>query len=226
MPGRIILKQIGLFFAISVFGALAPALIYIDTLWLVNGVKEWSLTELTQELFLLITAVIFITSALRNTQWRAGLMLAGGFYLVLLIRELDYFFDFIRHGAWLWFALSATVITLAYAWRHRTTIAPGLVALIRHPGFGYLMSGLVCVLVFSRLFGMSALWKNVLTDGYAYQVKASIEEGVELLGYSLNLFAALYWRFAPAQATSVAYSSVNVAHRTARSIGDEEYSWE
>lgn len=54
----------------------------------------------------------------------------------------------------------------------------------------------LAVLLFSRVFGMGALWHQVLGEGYARLVKTTVEEGIELPAYSLWLAASLehFWR--------------------------------
>jgi len=51
--------------------------------------------------------------------------------------------------------------------------------------------GLALLLAYSRLLGMGHLWRGVLGDGYERIVKNAIEEGAELLGYTVILVASL-----------------------------------
>lgn len=76
----------------------------------------------------------------------------------------------------------------------------GLADFVTHPGYGMMCAGLLCILVFSRLFGMSVLWQTLMLDGYNRVVKNMVEEGCELLGYGLCLLATLSYMktvFAP-----------------------------
>ncbi|WP_058912891.1 hypothetical protein [Entomohabitans teleogrylli] len=193
----IIVKQFLIFLLLAALTGLISSFVLIDVLWLESGVREISLTEISQELFLLITAALYLRCAIKREEIRGGLLLIAGFYATLFIRELDYWFDFIQHGAWLWFALSATGLALFAAWKARDSVARGLATFILHPGFAYTLCGLVTVLIFSRVFGMTMLWETLLNDGYANIVKTSIEEGTELLGYTLCLFSACYFSLAP-----------------------------
>ncbi len=59
------------------------------------------------------------------------------------------------------------------------------------PWYGILLSGLLAVLVFSRLFGMQVLWHAILEHGYMRVVKNAVEEGSESFGYMLCLAASL-----------------------------------
>jgi hypothetical protein len=45
-------------------------------------------------------------------------ILIGGFFLAMLIRELDGLFDLLSHGSWVWFALLATAGSLLAPLRH------------------------------------------------------------------------------------------------------------
>ncbi|EOW9564629.1 transporter, partial [Enterobacter hormaechei] len=63
------------------------------------------------------------------------------------------------------------------------------------------LSGLLAVLVFSRLFGMQVLWHDILEHGYMRVVKNVVEEGSESFGYMLCLAASLgYYVTFPAHA--------------------------
>ncbi len=54
-----------------------------------------------------------------------------------------------------------------------------------------LVTGVMLLLVFSRLFGMGSFWHNVMGDDYVRAVKNIAEEGTELLAYCLIAFASL-----------------------------------
>lgn len=188
-----ILKQFVIFLALAVCIALSTSFLFIDVLWLHNQVKEISLTEISQELFLLANVVIFIFCARRSPGMRGGLLLIAGFYAALLIRELDSFFDMLHHGAWFWFALASTALFLILAANWHASVKPGLLAFTRHPCFAHTTSGMVVILVFSRLFGMTELWDGLLQGGYLNVVKTAIEEGTELIGYTLCLFSSAWF---------------------------------
>ena len=96
-------------------------------------------------------------------------MLVGGFFLCMLIREMDFAFDALWHGAWVWFALAVALVCLWYAAAHRGAARPA--DFVTHPGYGMMCAGLLCILVFSRLFGMSVLWQTLMLDGYNRVVK-------------------------------------------------------
>lgn len=183
--------------------AALVGLVFIDVHWLHNFVHETSLTEAAQELLLLAISGGFFAAARRQAERRSAWMLVGGFFLCMLIREMDFAFDALWHGAWVWFALAVALACLVHAARHIAATVRGLAYFVTHPAYGMMCAGLLCILVFSRLFGMSALWQTLMLDGYNRVVKNMVEEGCELLGYGLCLLATLSYMktaFAPADA--------------------------
>ncbi|MBK4713813.1 MULTISPECIES: hypothetical protein [Tenebrionibacter/Tenebrionicola group] len=182
-----------IFLLLANCAALSVGILFVDVLCLHNHVGEISVTEFTQEALLLACAALWLRSALKTPALRGGCILIAGFYAALLIRELDYYFDAIYHGAWLWFALITTAAALWFARRWRHSVLPGLNAFTRHPASGYTLCGLVTILIFSRLFGMSAFWQTLLGDNYVMAVKTAIEEGTELMGYTLCLFSSVWF---------------------------------
>ncbi|OKB65810.1 hypothetical protein BHU62_15710 [Serratia marcescens] len=197
---KLLLGKIGAFALSGAFLAALVGLVFFDVHWLHNFVHETSLTETTQALLLVAIAGGFFAAARRQAERRYAWMLVGGFFLCMLIREMDFAFDALWHGAWVWFALSVALACLWQAARHIAATVRGLAYVVTHPGYGMMCAGLLCILVFSRLFGMSALWQTLMLDGYNRVVKNMVEEGCELLGYGLCLLAtASYMKtvFAP-----------------------------
>ncbi|CAI0743528.1 Uncharacterised protein [Serratia marcescens] len=188
---KLLLGKISAFALSAAFMAALVGLVFIDVHWLHNFVHETSLTEAAQELLLLAIAGGFFAAARRQAERRSAWMLVGGFFLCMLIREMDFAFDALWHGAWVWFALAVTLVCLCHAARHIAATVRGLADFVTHPGYGMMCAGLLCILVFSRLFGMSALWQTLMLDGYNRVVKNMVEEGCELLGYGLCLLATL-----------------------------------
>lgn len=98
-------------------------------------------------------------------------ILVGGFFLTMLIRELDALFDLISHGSWVWFALITALLALIRPVMHFRATLEQLAKYTQSPWYGILLSGLLAVLVFSRLFGMQVLWHAILEHGYMRVVK-------------------------------------------------------
>lgn len=179
------------FIGCALFLAAMMGMVFIDVRWMNNGVHETSFTEVAQELMLLAVALLFFHAAWRRPDIGPSLVLVGGFFTCMLIRELDFLFDEVSHGCWVWFALAAAALCVTVAMLQPKRAVAGLAELLRHPSWGMMCAGLLTILVFARLFGMRALWQRLMLDGYNHTVKNMAEEGCELLGYSLCLLASL-----------------------------------
>lgn len=187
----VIRNKLFAFLACAVFLAMMMGLIFMDVNWMNNAVHESSFTEIAQELILAAIASSFFIAAAGHEQYRPSLLLLGGFFGCMLIREMDFLFDEIHHGAWVWFSLALAAFSLSYAAKNLAKTLSGLVHLLQHPAWNMMVAGLLTVLVFSRLFGMHQLWQHLMLDGYNRTVKNIAEEGSELLGYSFCLFASV-----------------------------------
>ncbi|TCV98228.1 hypothetical protein [Biostraticola tofi] len=185
-----IMKKLGVFAIYGLVLSLLFSLLFIDAIVLNDIVKESSLTEVAQEL-LLLAIILLHLSLCRDSASRYASSLVAGFFACMLIREMDFAFDAISHGSWVWAALAVTLVSVIYAGTSPSKTVRGVAALFRHPSYGLLLAGLLNVLVFSRLFGMGDLWRAVLDDGYIRTVKNVAEEGSELFGYGLCLLATL-----------------------------------
>ena len=152
-------------------------------------------TELIQTLLLFLCTLFLFLEASRCPDMRNALILTGGLTGCMLIREQDYFLDMISHGFWKWPALilACGCLTCAVV-RLRDTIS-SLAVFIRWRHFPLFITGIVIVLAYSRLFGMSMLWTSLLPDGEWRVAKTAMEESSELLGYALMLASVLLLRF-------------------------------
>jgi hypothetical protein len=183
------LARFGIMLTLTLFSV---AMVFVDIFIAKTDILETSFTEVSQEVMLALIAGLFWLSAREPGQRGVGILI-GGFFACMLIRELDGLFDPISHSFWLWPAL-LTAGTCLYralgyrgAWRD---VVSGLARFSVRPAFGFIMAGLLA-LIFSRLFGMGSLWHGILQEGYARLAKTTVEEGVELLAYSICLGGAL-----------------------------------
>lgn len=195
-----------LFFGAAVAAALAVLCLWVDIRVFGNDIPEVSLTEVVQESVLAVIVLVHLLLARKYAHLRYSNILIGGFFLAMLIRELDGLFDLLSHGSWVWFALLATAGSLLLPLRHLRKTLSQLAAYTRTPYYGMMISGLLAILVFSRLFGMHGLWYAVLDENFARVVKNTVEEGSESFGYMLCLTATLgyacYFRGLARQALS------------------------
>lgn len=190
-----LLKRLALFLCAAVLIAITTGFIFLDILVLDNGISETSVTELGQEIIVAIISLFFFVKACQDSEQRGAFTLIMGFFLCILIRELDGVFDQIAHGSWVWFALIVAFISIAIAFREGKTTLKGLMHFITHPSHGMLVAGLLCILLFSRLFGMGILWHKLLGEDYNRAVKNMVEEGSELFGYTLCLISVIWYGF-------------------------------
>jgi len=186
-----IFKSLLSFLGAACASAFVVLSLWVDIYFWDYNISELSLTEIVQESVL--TAIVFIHFLLawRYKAMRYCNILVGGFFLAMLIRELDALFDLIAHGSWVWFALIAALLALIHPVIHYRQTLHQLAQYTRTPWYGLLISGLLAILVFSRLFGMQALWLAILDDGYVRVVKNVVEEGSESFGYMLCLTASI-----------------------------------
>ncbi|MBN9928872.1 hypothetical protein HZD82_09540 [Pantoea agglomerans] len=198
----IIGREMTVFILAALFLALMILPIYIDVAWMNDALHETSFTETTQEIMLAVIAALFFIAAQRRLAQRGALTLVAGFYSCMLIRELDFVFDAIQHGSWIWFALAVTAGCLAVALRTPKKTLHALARLLQHRSWPVMASGFLVVLVFSRLFGIHALWQHLMLGDYNRVVKNMAEEGTELLGYGLCWLASVryLWQTRPAAA--------------------------
>lgn len=132
----------------------------------------------------MITAVIFIVGAYKRPAERGFLILTSSFFTCLLIRELDFLFDIVWHGFWLYPAVVTSFIATWYALAKRETILPGFFCCVENQAHIYGIIGLIIVLVFSRIFGSgSLLWNHILGANSTHLYKTAVQEGLELYGY-------------------------------------------
>lgn len=175
----------------AVMVTLPVALLYLDIHWLKDNVGEWSLVELTQLGFLFASALAFVRLARRRADDRRFAVLAAALFACMLIRELDAVWDLLFRGLWSLLVTAVAGSALAYALRDWRAALAGLVRFLGSRPGTLMTIGLVMLLFYSRLFGMTALWQGLLEEGYIRIFKNAVEETTELLGYSFILAASL-----------------------------------
>ena len=171
-----VLKSFFFFLGAACTCAFVVLCLWVDIHYWDYNISELSLTEIVQELVLATIVVIHFLLAKQYKSMRYCNILIGGFFLAMLIRELDALFDLISHGSWVWFALIAALAALINPLIHYRQTMEQLTQYTRTPGYGMLISGLLAILVFSRLFGMQGLWQAILDDGYVRVVKMSLRK--------------------------------------------------
>ena len=129
-PVVIIVKSIGEVLFLALLILLAPLCVAIDVVALGNDMGEISLTEFTQVVLLLTSILIFSYSAWRYAGSRGFLILVAGFLSCMLVRELDFLFDKIRHGFWAWPAIGIAIASIFSAQKNRGTVFEPMAAFV------------------------------------------------------------------------------------------------
>ncbi|MDW6094169.1 hypothetical protein [Vibrio rhizosphaerae] len=178
---------------LAVLGAslLTMACLWLDYLYGDHYIGENSVTEYVQQILLGIAAIAFYRVKASHENLRHAAILISGFFVVLSIRELDFLFDYIWHGFWVYPALFVTFCAIVYALRGKTQVFHEMAEILSVPNMRLLVCGVILLLSFSRLFGMGSFWHMVMQDDYVRNVKNTIEEGTELLCYALIGYAAV-----------------------------------
>ena len=154
----------------------------LDYFWLENSLGEKSITELLQVVFLLFTVLCFYKLH-RTEKFSGAAMLVSGFFITLVTRELDAYFDLILHGFWVYPALVVTLSCLYYALR-KGNLNYNMTQILDNKYMQGLITFIILLFVFSRLYGMGDFWEGVMGDHYIRDVKNISEETIELLCYA------------------------------------------
>ncbi|MCS2609701.1 hypothetical protein [Halomonas dongshanensis] len=154
--------------------------------------SEYGFSEPMQTLILASCSImlLYIRHALKVFPTVALLLFA--FITASLIREQDYFLDtFVARHTWKILVAMVIIPSLAWVWVKRRHFLQEFVHYSNTCAFGLFAAGFLTTYVFSRLYGRQIFWRAILEDEYVRVFKDAAEEVVELLGYSLILFATI-----------------------------------
>ncbi|PMM50229.1 hypothetical protein [Vibrio splendidus] len=188
---QVIYKRCQTALVVLAIGIVANLALRIDFVLLNGNVGEISATEMLQQLLLILTSGSFAYLAREKREVKHAALLISAFFAMLFIRELDYWFDMIAHGAWVYPAIIIAGSAIFYAIRNGKQTVDQLALILASPHMNLLVTGVMLLLVFSRLFGMGSFWQGVMGEHYISNVKTIAEEGTELLAYCLIAFASL-----------------------------------
>ncbi|MFI3276599.1 hypothetical protein [Vibrio sp.] len=188
---QVIYKRCQTALVVLAIGIIVNLAIRIDFVYLSGKIGENSITEMLQQLLLLISSGAFAYLAKKRPEVKHAAILISAFFAVMFIRELDYWFDMIFHGAWAYPAIIIAASAIFYAAKNGKRSIDQLALILASPHMNLLVAGVMLLLVFSRLFGMGSFWQGVMGEHYISNVKTIAEEGTELLAYCLIAFASL-----------------------------------
>ena len=147
---------------------------------------EISFTEILQEILLFFLVVFYFLLGKRNKSVQPVANLVALFFLISLIREFNFLFS-----GWVYPALGVLALAGWLAVRDYKKLNPATRIFFEQPASAWLFSGILATYVFSRLFGRSKFWLLLYSEENYRLAKAAVEEGTELLGYSLILIGAV-----------------------------------
>lgn len=166
---------------------------YLEAIYLPSvRYTELGFTEFTQTVILATCCcmLLYIRHVLKV--WPTVTLLLLAFIAASLVREQDYFFDeYVARHTWKILVALIVIPTLAWVITKRRAFLDEFRYYSNTFAFGLFAGGVLVTYVFSRLYGRQIFWRAVLEDNYVRIFKNVAEEVVELLGYSLILFATL-----------------------------------
>lgn len=176
-----------------VTGAIAQGA-YMEALYLPKTLQfsELGFTELNQTVFLALSCAILLYVRQRLKVWPMVTLLLLAFIGSSLIREQDALLDHYA-GRHVWKILVTIVILPIVVWVgiHWRRFLDELYEYSNSFSLGLFTAGLFTTYAFSRLYGRKIFWQAIMEDHYLGDIKSMAEEVVELLGYSLILFAMI-----------------------------------
>ena len=148
------------------------------------GENSW--TEITQEIFLFLVTLIFIATGSFNRQLAAVSYLLSVFFFAAFIREFNNQITY-----WFYLEIPLMILFAGLLFYYRSTLILSIQQFINNRAIPWLVTGLLVTFVFSRFFGKTLLWQQILETDYNRWAKNAAEEGIELLGYSLLFIAGI-----------------------------------
>ncbi|HDM8044425.1 TPA: hypothetical protein P0E04_002589 [Vibrio campbellii] len=191
---RIIYKSMLSALTIVAISILVNLSIRVDYVLLGSTLGETSVSETLQLIMLAVASWSFFRVSRQESHVSHAAILISGFFAVLMIREMDYWFDMIHHGSWVFPALAITALACAKAYRGGKGTVNEMAIILQSPYMKLLIGSVILLLVFSRLYGMGSFWQHVMGEHYVRDVKNISEEGIELLCYSLIALSAVRTR--------------------------------
>ena len=167
------------------------------------GTSEYSPVEIIQPLILLICGLLYSWVARECPSQRPIAFAFGGFALIAIIRELDYFFDrMVADNFWQVLMAVVAALLIVYTYRHRRRFRVAWLRLWPSPGLTLLFAGAIIQFGFGLFIGRELFWEAIMGDDYQRIVKLAVEEMIELMGYFLWLIGTIEYAY---QARAIAF---------------------
>jgi hypothetical protein len=149
-------------------------------------IQENSLTEIFQEIFVLLVAIGFFIAGRRLRELSPVLNLMALFFLISFIREFNNQIEF-----WFYIALPFILWFVYLFVKNFKKVWESFERFVKLQSSGSFFIGFLVCYIFSRLYGKTSLWKALLDDSYTRSAKNMAEEGIELLGYAIILISVV-----------------------------------
>ncbi|SER79876.1 hypothetical protein SAMN04487958_10353 [Vreelandella subterranea] len=175
-----------------VIGAIAQGA-YLEALYLPEvRFTELGFTELTQSLVLGLSCLLLIYVRHVLKVWPTITLLLFAFIAASLVREQDFLLDRqVADGAWQVIVALIVIPSISWVIYQRRRFLEEFSHFSNSFSFGLFTAGVLTTYIFSRLYGRQDFWRAVMQDNYVRDFKDIAEELIELLGYSLILFAMI-----------------------------------
>jgi hypothetical protein len=149
-------------------------------------ITENSLTEITQEIFVFLSAIGFFIAGRQSKVLAPVLNLLSLFFVMSFIREFNNHIDF-----WFYLVLPFLGLFVFLLVRNFKQVLSAFTQFVELRTSGAFFIGFLVTYLFSRLFGKTVLWMALMEDGYRRTAKNMAEEGIELLGYAIILISVV-----------------------------------
>ncbi len=122
--------------------------------------------ETLESIFALLTALTFLVAGRVDKTRAPCVIMLAWFLFCLFIRESDHFLAvLISRHAWKVLVSFMLVLVFIYIVKNGKRVMASILEFLNQPSFGIFLSGLLVLVVFSRLFGYGGFWKELLDVG-------------------------------------------------------------
>ncbi|HEY5649786.1 MAG TPA: hypothetical protein VIU33_09815 [Nitrospiria bacterium] len=154
--------------------------------------SENGFVELLQFSLLLSCSGLLQLAAKRSMPLREAFHFISILPLAAAAREMDKTLDVhVFDGTWQLVVFSLMLYLAFFTWRNYQALQKQMVHLVSSFPIGWLFSGFLLVMVFSRLIGQQVFWQMALQENYLRFVGRVVEESCELFGYLIIFFGCL-----------------------------------
>jgi hypothetical protein len=142
------------------------------------GENSW--TEILQETFLFSLGILMLFISRHDNALKPVAVPMSLFFFMAFIREFNNQIPW-----WFYLEIPLLLILAYFLYRFGKYLVNSIYDLVNRRAISWLVIGFLVTFVFSRLFGRTSFWEQLLEADYNRWAKNAAEEGIELLGYAL-----------------------------------------